>query len=324
MNKFTRIDRQATEPKARDSRVYGQAVSIGEPLQIQAAQDLHEQIESSLERIAKERLVDAENRAQAKAKAILDEAHAKAKLLTSEILEKANAQAKAMLQSAQDQESSIRENAHEEGFKAGFQEGYTDATMQMEQETVQLIESTKTLLESAYKAEQRVLQDFEQHAVKLIEHLTFKILHRELSESPETILQMVQKAADALYLSGKVRVVIHPQILQEIRQFSAQADAMLESLHRFEWIADPVLDLHQVYIIGQDASFELSPETQVHSLLEPLKSALELPRPEIQEPIQAESLSDTSEVSELPEESPFAKNEQEALPETNVDESPSV
>lgn len=274
MNKFTRIDRTATEPKARDSRVYGQKVALGEPLQLNTGADLLGQIENSLEVIAKERLLDAENKAKSTAQSILDEAQARAQ----EILEKANAQAKSLIQTAQEQEASIRDTAQETGFKAGFEEGYADATAQVEQESLSMLDSARLLVEAAYQAEKRVLQEFEPRALQLLQHIAKKVLHQELSDSPETLLNMMSQAVESLYLSGKIRMVVHPEILQAIRQFSTETEKGLEQWQRFEFVPDAALDLQQIYIIGQDGSFELSPNAQLVQLLEPLAEHLELPR----------------------------------------------
>lgn len=297
MSKFTRIDRHATEPKARDSRVFGQKVAVGEPLQLSNGEDLREQIEDSLEQIARERLLSAEKNAQRRAQSIIEEAQASARAAAQEILEKANAQAKALIQNAQEQEQEIRDTAQESGFKAGFQEGYTDATAQVEQETLQLLENARLVLEAAYQAEKRVLQDFELQALALLRHLARKILHRELSESPESLLQMVTRATESLYLSGKVRVVLNPQMLHEIRQFSENTASSLDALQRFEFVADPALDPQQIYIIGQESSFDLSLNTQIDVLTEALGEHLALPRPAPAEPFGPE-VTESAETAE--------------------------
>lgn len=303
MNKFTRIDRMATEPKARTSRVYGQAVSLGEPLELRADEDLRQQVESSLEQIAKEHLIAAEN----KTRKILDEANAKAQ----EVLERANAQAKELIRMAQEQEQEIRDTAQESGFKSGFEEGYAEATAQVEQETAQLLGHAKLLVDAAYLAEKKVLQGFETQALGLVRCLVKKILRRELADSPEALLEMMAHASESLYLSGKVRVVVHPQVLHELRQFSGKTTESLNSLQRFEWVTDPALDLHQIYLIGQDQSFELSPDVQVEALTEPLQGALNLPIPEPSQPMVADIQEERFESEDL------EVLEPELLPETS-------
>ena len=218
MTRFTRIDSKqggATRPQAggtASSRLYGDAVNMGEPLTLQGDAELRKQVETSLEAVAKERLLEAEKQAEAKI--------AEGMAAAERVLADAEAQAAQMLEATQAQVNQIREEAHESGFKAGFQEGYGDASEQVETETIQLLQGAQLLAEGAYASEKRILQAFKKHAVALIGHIVQRILHRELTDSPETLLALVEKAVDSLYLTGKVRIVVSAQVIQELRGFS--------------------------------------------------------------------------------------------------------
>lgn len=301
MNKFTRSPLHRTheeEPhlsSSANARIFGQQVAVGEPLRLHGDAEFREEVEGSLEMIAKKRLLEVE----AQATALLERANKQAR----ELLEKANAQARAqadeMLAQAQSEVDGIREAAHEEGFKAGFQEGYAEASAQVEQETVDLLKSAQLLVDAAYLAEHRVLKDFEAHALTLIEHVIHKILGQTLENAPEETLALIQRGVESLYLSGKVKVVVSAHVLHEIRQYSATSQDALAAMSRFEFVADPALDAHQIFIIGQESSFDLTPEHQAQQLLSPLKKNLQFPRTEAAEPetseTSVEAAEDTSE-----------------------------
>lgn len=275
MNKFTRTnnsfrDDPAAKPTVVRHRLYGDAVSLGEPLHIQGDAELRQEIHTSLEMLAKQRLLEAEDDANA---LLL-----KAKKEAAALLEKANAQVKEMLAQANSQVDQIRDNAHEEGFKAGFQEGYADATEQVTQETVALLQGANTLVDGAYQAEKLVLKQFEKQAMAIISYLVKKIVRREMADSPETMMMMVHQAIESLYISGKVQVVVSPVIIQDLREFATATQTTLETMNRFEFIADAGLDPEQVFIIGQDGCFDLSPDTQLQQLTEAIEPQLQLPR----------------------------------------------
>lgn len=282
MRKFTRTQLHRTDeaspPHLANARLYQHQVAVGEPMRlddIDAA--FREDVENSLETLAKSRLLEAE----AQAKAILAQAKTAADKMAADLLRQANEQAQALLEQAQSEVDGIREAAHEEGFKVGFEEGYAEATAQVESETVELLRSSQILVESAYLAEKRVLKEFENHAVAVITHVLQKLLGRHFSapESSELILDLVSQGVTSLYLSGKVKVVVSAQVLHEIRAFSRTSEEALATMSRFEFITDPALDSHQIYIIGQDGSFDLTPETQMNQLLAPVAQSLTLPRP---------------------------------------------
>jgi flagellar assembly protein FliH len=254
--------------------VHGEKIALGEPFQIHGDAEMREEIQASLEFLATQHLLEAED----KANKMITKARAEA----ASVLAKANAQAKELLQQVQSQVDNIRDTAHEEGFKAGFQEGYADATEHVEQETTELLKEANTLLEGAYQAEKLVLNQFEKQALELIRHMVRRIVQREMTDAPEVLMAMVQQATESLYLSGKVQVVVGAQVIQNLRDYATRTRESLESMHRFEFIADPNLDPHQIYIIGQEGCFDLSPETQLRHLSAPLESQLTLPRPDPQ------------------------------------------
>lgn len=240
---------------------------MGEPYQLQGSR---KDIETSLEILAKQRLNDVED----EAKALL--AQARSEALT--ILGKARTQSQEKLEQTQSQVDTIRDNAYEEGFKAGFAEGYSDANAQVEQETLETLKSVQVLVDGAYEAERLILKNFEKQAVKIIAHITEKILCRELADQPDILLNMVEHAIDSLYLSGKIQVVVSSQVIQNLRQHSAATLEGMDSLRRFEWIADPALATTEIYIIGQEGCFNLSPSSQMDKILEPVEQMLKLPR----------------------------------------------
>lgn len=265
---------------ASATHIQGETVAVGNTYHLDSEAQFKRDLEQSLAEIVKKRLQEAEDEAIGLVQIAERTAENNARQIADEILAKANAQAKEMVETAQSQVDSIKETAHEDGFKMGFQEGYADATAQVEQESVGLLRSAQMLSENAYQAERLVLKNYEKNAVALIGHLARKVLRRELADSPETLLNLVQQAVESLYLSGKIKVVVNPQVLQELRAFSAVTEAAVEQMSRFEFIVDPLLDVTQIFIVSEEGAFDLSPDNQVAQLLAPLEAAISLPRPE--------------------------------------------
>ncbi len=268
------------EPLTSPSHIQGESIAVGHPYHLESDAQFKRDLEQSLAEIVKKRLQEAEDEAIGLVQVAERTAESNAKQIADEILTKANAQAREMVETAQSQVEAIKEAAHEEGFKMGFQEGYADASAQVEQEVVGLLQSAHLVSENAYQAEKLILKNYEKNAVGLIGHLARKILHRELSDDPETLLNLVQQAVESLYLSGKIKVVLNPQVLQELRAFSAVTESAVSHMSRFEFIVDPLLSVTQIFIVSEEGSFDLSLEKQVSQLMAPLATVVTLPRPE--------------------------------------------
>lgn len=314
---------------SRFVRIYGREVSVGEPLPLQADPQFRSDLESSLEILTQTRLMESEEQARN----LLEDARIKAEKRLAEARAQAEAQARELLAQARSEADGIREAAREEGFKAGFQEGYSDATAQVEQDAIGLLAGAQCLMESAYLAEKHVLKAFEKHALALVEQVVGRILGERLSESPESILRLIARGVESLYLSGKVKVVVSAQVLQEIRAFSGASAEALATMSRFEFTADPLLDTHQIYIVGQDAAFDFTPQTQARRLLAPLDKHLDLPReglgsplPDAASDLQSADISSDAVRPEpespapIQEEAPLKEELDVVLTEENADE----
>jgi flagellar assembly protein FliH len=267
-----------TDPLTSASHIQGESIAVGHTYHLESDAQFKRDLEQSLAEIVKKRLQEAEDEAIGLVQVAERTAEANARQIADEILAKANAQAREMVETAKSQVEAIKEAAHEEGFKMGFQEGYADATSQVEQEVVGLLQSAQLLSENAYQAEKLILKNYEKNVVALIGHLARKILHRELSDDSETLLNLVQRAVESLYLSGKIKVVVNPQVLQELRAFSAATESAVSDMSRFEFIVDPLLTVTQIFIVSEEASFDLSLDKQVSQLITPLATAVRLPR----------------------------------------------
>lgn len=285
MSKFVRKEvryrhEAVTDPMNSAAHIQKNSVSVGQTYHLESDAQFKRDLEQSLADIVTKRLQEAEDEAIGLVKIAEETAEKNAKQIAEEILGKANAQAKEMIELAQSQVDGIKEAAREEGFKSGFQEGYADATAQVEQETVQLLQGVQIVTEKAYQAEKQVLKNFEKNAVELIGHIARAVVCRELSHSPEELLGLVERAVESLYMSGKIKVVINPQVLQDIRAYSAVTEEALARMNRFEFMVDPTLDLTQLFIIGEEGCFDLSPDTQITRLMTPLAETIILPQPE--------------------------------------------
>lgn len=271
MSKFIRQNSDSLPHAGGSARIYGKQITMGEPLKIENESAFRNELEASLATMTQSRLQDAETQAEQ----IVKEAQAQAKAL----VEKAKEEADALVAQAKADDQEIRERAREEGFKEGFEEGYADGRNAAEEEAVSLLESAQALVQGAYLAEQRVLKDFEPQALDLIQYVLKKILGEHFDGKPEAWLTLLEHGLDSLYLTGKVKLVLNPSLLHELKVYSSKTKNGLEAFTRIELIPDLLLNEQQMYVIGQEGCFDLSPDSQMKLLLEPINSHLSLPKP---------------------------------------------
>lgn len=253
----------------------GHHVSDGQPLALDPNEKLTQGVHASLEEIAKTHLLATEE----KGKELLEKAEQQAQAIT----EKAKQDYEEMIRLARSEVDGIKESAYEEGFKAGFEEGYQEATAQVAEEVKTTLQSANLLIETAQKAQQQLLKKFNQNMLEIINNIATKILNQSVCQSPENILEMVDQAVHQLYLTGKVKIVLNPEVIHNLRQLHSDTEAALERMNRFEFIPDEKLQQDQIFIIGTDVCFNLTPENQVKTLVTALESHMTLPENSLSE-----------------------------------------
>ena len=254
------------------SPLRGQQVSMGDSVELDN-DEFRRHVESSLEKLAKQRLLEAETRANT----VLETAEQEA----SRMLSEARDEVMNMLRKAQEETGDIRKNAHDEGYAEGYEEGFNDGTRQIVTETVDLIKGVDTLVDGAIQAEKLVLKNFEENALALVRTIAQRVVSAELAQSPELILGMLDRAIENLQITGRVKVVLSTQALQNIQEFSRDGQAAIAGLKRLDLIGDPALALEQVFVIAEEGSFDISPSAQIAQLTAPLEKSLGFPRPEL-------------------------------------------
>jgi flagellar assembly protein FliH len=241
------------------SRLQGANVHVGESFKINAMPDKQAEEVNRL-------ILDA----QEQARQILIQAQAQAK----ELLAASAQKAQEIEADAETRRDSVLSEAFQTGQEEGFQEGFKTGYAQAEQETVRMMEGAQTLLDGAYRSKELVLKSFKKDAGQIIQFICSKILKKAFQTDPSLMGDMIDEAIHSLRLTGRVRVVVCPEVLERIKQFSETTEEALDSLSRLELIADPSLDLSEIFILSQEGNFSLAPGKQVERLLTPILKKL--------------------------------------------------
>lgn len=241
------------------SRLQGANVHVGESFKINAMPDKQAEEVNRL-------ILDA----QEQARQILIQAQAQAK----ELLAASAQKAQEIEADAEARRDEVLNQAFATGQEEGFQEGFKTGYAQAEQETVRMMEGAQSLLDGAYRSKELVLKSFKKDAGQIIQFICSKILKKAFQTDPSLMGDMIDEAIQSLRLTGRVRVVVCPEVMERIKQFSETTEDALDSLSRLELIADPSLDLSEIFILSQEGNFSLAPGKQVERLLTPILKKL--------------------------------------------------
>lgn len=138
--------------------------------------------------------------------------------LVMQLLDKAKSEAREIVGNAQEEADVLRNQVFEEARSLreqardeGYQEGIKTAHEEMERDRHAAIEEGKALLEEAHLTRMKVLQSAEKQIVDLAVSIARKIVIRELSTSPDLILEVVRLAIAKLDDPDKIRIQLNPE-----------------------------------------------------------------------------------------------------------------
>lgn len=269
----------------------GQAVVLDDTYMIE-----HHQARQ-LEAITKETMAHAEKTAfeiiesaKQEAQAIRDEAHSQAVQIVEE--------------EGHQQRDTILQQAHEEGYRAGLEQG----VHQIAQEMADKIHLSNTILEKAFEAERLILNKYQSQVQDVILSVLKLILKHELVTQPEQIRALIEAAAHQIELTGQAAIAMNPETLNQLKAFSPETLEALSTTKSLTFKADPSCSEEDIYLETVTASYDISPEKQAEIYMKTLGQHLVLPAEEMQSHLLAQQSEILSE--------PAAPENEESLVQT--------
>lgn len=132
----------------------------------------------------------------------------------------------AMMPEIQQQLAVLAENARQEGYAAGLQQGQADGMQQalaaMQSDKQALAALTAALNQAAQKSEQQIAE----HLLQLAMDLACAMLKSTLAADTAAILPIVREAVQALpYVQQPARIRLHPQDAAAVRHYLTEETA---------------------------------------------------------------------------------------------------
>ena len=183
-----------------------------------------------------------------------------------ELIEKAHQKAAAIEDVALTKQEQLETEAQERGFQAGFDVGLASGYETAGQETLDLLNSAKKIQELAYQTQHRILKELKQEALVLMAHVLKQTGYSAWQTAPTQFMaNQWESALEALKLTGKVTVVLHPHHLELLQNFHPSIESTLADCTRFQFQTDSQLALDACYLISSEGCFDVSFPAQVHS-----------------------------------------------------------
>jgi flagellar assembly protein FliH len=130
-----------------------------------------------------------------------------------QIIAKAEKQAEECLAKAKEESIGLRQSAHDEGYKLGYDEGFSQGKTKAENDNKQImcnaVQKAQDTVTIAQNTAQEMVLSAERQIVDIAMNVARKILAREIEENPMVILPIVNEALEKVKNQEKITIRVN-------------------------------------------------------------------------------------------------------------------
>ena len=157
------------------------------------------------------------------------------------------------------QMEALQEQARQEGFAQGLQEGRAAGAQQIQNQASQLNALLQTLREPFSELDEAV----EEQLVQMSLLIAKQLVRRELKTSPEQVIAVVREAIAVLPVASReLKLVLHPDDIEMVRE----ALSMHDEVENIKIVPDPVLTQGGCRILTDTSQVDATVESRLNAI----------------------------------------------------------
>lgn len=158
------------------------------------------------------------------------------------------------------QMEALQEQARQEGFAQGLQEGRAAGTQQIQKQASQLEALFRALQEPFAELDEAV----EEQLVQLSLLVARQLVRRELKTTPEQVIAVVREAIAALPVASReLRLLLHPDDIEIVRD----ALSMQDEADNIKIVSDPVQTRGGCRILTDTSQIDATVESRLNAIV---------------------------------------------------------
>lgn len=156
----------------------------------------------------------------------------------AEMIEQAHQQAQQLIQAGEQEALSrveaITQQAHNEGFEAGRQEGYADITKELQDKII----AVNDFAYSNFDIKNNIVKSAHSDIIKLVIEIAQKVCSNALTLDDNIIKELTLQAINSLKDKEDITIIVHPEMAQKIYAISDELKELIPQLSSIKIIED--------------------------------------------------------------------------------------
>lgn len=158
-----------------------------------------------------------------------------------EIIAAAEAKANRILDNARKEAENKAKQLAKEAREEGFRQGYRQALEEARKEAEEIRNQARDVLKQAEEQRAKTLDSLEQEIIALSIDIAEKILARQLSIEPETVIAIAREAIQLVKQREKVTIFHNPADMEIFEQYREDLQRLLPANASLEFITDKII-----------------------------------------------------------------------------------
>ncbi len=157
-------------------------------------------------------------------------------------MENAKKEAAELIEDARDEVEQIEQEAYDKGFQAGIKKAYEENREEGTRKLVPAIDAFEMSVKELTAARTLTYKNCEAELMELLNTLSKRIIHRELSRSNEFILDVIREALKELTQQEKITIRLNSADLEYAESFKPELFKELRNVKSLSFESDDSLE----------------------------------------------------------------------------------
>lgn len=185
-----------------------------------------------------------------------------AKEMYLKIIEEANSEAKRIVTDAQGEAEKLLLAAREDGYREGFETGYSDSR----NEAQSFINEAADIREFLDDRKSEIYKEVEEQVVKLVLDISKKVIGEEITQNREAILSLINQALQKCAFRKKLVLKVSPQDHGFILENKDRVCRLVEGISDIEIEADMSLEAGSCIVETPSGEINSSIDVQIREI----------------------------------------------------------
>lgn len=193
----------------------------------------------------------------------------------SEIIEQANLQAQQIIETAQNEALSrvdeITQQAHNEGFEAGRQEGLENITNELQDKIIAI----NDFAQSNFDIKNNIIKSAHSDIIRLVVEIAQKVCSKSLELDDNILKELTLQAINSLKDKEDITIIVHPEMAQKIYAISDEFKEQIPQLSSIKIIEDASVSPDGTIVESPMSRVDSRVRSQINEITERLMGKLD-------------------------------------------------